>query len=374
MSFIRSVNVPTMRSNKTPVTAEVHRVQSVLIVDDEPLVRQAIGDALAIGRKVRIIEAGSIAAARAAMNDQPVDLVLVDVQLPDGDGLNFAHEIHEIDDKLQSIVITGDPTLPRAVAALRAGVVDFLTKPLKLEELSACVDRALVRRADTSRMASRVRRLRRLCRKLHRARTQVSQQVDILCNDLVSAYQELSDQMRTVQLTTEFKTILEQELDMEQVLRRMLESVLRHAGSTNAVIFLPTPDKGHSVGGYINYTFDKATADVLLDHLADVAAPRITTSTEPAIHLTDDVDINLWLSDDSAWLSECHVLALPCRHEDQTMASLLLFRDAADPFSQEAIETLKLLVPVFAAHLVKVVGIHHRHKPPVDLCDDDTPF
>lgn len=365
-----------MRSN-TPESKSAPQSQpfGVLIVDDEPDIREMLGDLLH-GQLVQIHAAANLDEAREIALTKSIDLALVDIKLPDGDGMELAEELHRRDPEMQSIVMTGKPSLKRAVEAMRLGSCDFVSKPLDINEISTCVERALRRRADGTKSQARVQRLKKLCRKLNHARHEVTQQVDILCNDLVTAYQELAGQMKHVQVTSQFKAILDQELDLEQVLRRVLEFVLQHLGSTNAVIFLPGTSGGFTTGGYINYSFDKETASVLLGHLADVAAPRIADAEE-LFHLTDNDQIHHWLSDDSAWLENCHVVGMPCRKGEDTMATLLLFRDSSEPFDTEAIESLCAIGPVLAAHLSRVIGIHHRlsdHMKEEDKGDDPLPF
>lgn len=347
----------------TDLNADLHTphdaplVFEVLVVDDEPDIREVLEDALEGRVNVRV--AGSVAEARRIAADHEVDVALLDVKLPDGDGLDFAEELRQFDPTLQTIVMTGKPSLKRAVQAMRLGAVDFLAKPIDLDELNACLDRALDRRARDARDRRKVTRLRKLCRRLNRARHEVTQQVDILCNDLVSAYQELAGQMKHVQVASQFKALLDQELDLEQVLRRVLEFVLQQVGSTNAAVFLPSMGGGWTTGGYINYTFDKETAGVLLSHLADVAAPRIAEAKGP-IHFTDNEAIRGWLGEDSAWLDDCHVVGLQCMGKDQVMAAVLLFRDAGQPFDAASMESLESITPILGEHLAKVVGIHHR--------------
>lgn len=347
----------------------------VLIVDDEPAVREVVAEALT-RCQMQVVEAATAAEARTALDERHVDVALIDVKLPDADGIDLAAQLKKLNPTLESIVVTGKPSTQRAVGALRIGAADFLSKPFDLNDLTERVDAAVRKRGDRDKQGARVDKLKKLCRKLNRERHEVTQQVDILCNDLVTAYQELAGQMRHVQLTTQLKTSLDPELDLETVLRRALEFVLEHIGPTNAVVFLPGRSGSHTVGGYINYTFDKETADVLLGHLADVAAPRI--AEEPTgIHLADDADINLWLSDDSAWLADCQVLAVPCRDEDEeTLANLLLFRDASDPFNEEHLETIEAIAPIFAAQLARVIGIHHRAatEEEDENWDDEIPF
>lgn len=337
----------------------------VLIVDDEPEVRQVLAGALR-QRRMGTREAASLAEAREEVRRGEVDLVLVDARLPDGDGLDLAEELNRRAPAVPAVVITGDSSFGRAVQAMRAGACDLVAKPLDLKELNRCVDRALQRRNEQRRLAHRVDRLRKLCRKLNRDRDRTHQQSDVLCSDLVDAYQQLAGQVRHVQLATNFRAVAEQELDLEQLLRRVLEFILEHFGSTNAVIFLPAVDGGHATGGYVNYTFERETVRVLLDHLAGAAAPRIAEA-ESAVHLTNDEAINEWLEEESGWLAGHEVIALPARHEGEILATLLLFREASEPFEEDAAEALEALSGPLAAQLVKLINVHHRligEEPP----------
>ncbi|MBI1368247.1 MAG: response regulator [Planctomycetes bacterium] len=368
-------SMPPLSTNDPPRRAKRRRRLSVLVVDDEQDIRSTVADALA-SSTMTIHHAASITEARAMARRHRLDLALIDLKLPDGDGMELAGELQQRSPSVHSIVMTGAPSVDSAVQAIRAGATDFLPKPFNVTDLRAGVDRALGRHRDETRAADRVKRLKNLCRKLNTARHEVTQQVDILCNDLVSAYQELAEQLKHVQATTQFQTIIDQELDLEQLLRRMLEFVLQQLGPTNAAVFLPAQVGGFTVGGYINYTFDKSAADVLLTHLADVAAPRIADRAE-VIHLKDNMDINLWLSDDSAWLVDCEVIGLPCHHDGEVLACLMLFRDANEPFDDEAVATLNAIAPIFGEHLVKVINIHHRHLDPDEDADtdpDEIPF
>jgi len=361
--------VTTAKISKQDLTIHPtrHKTRRAMIVDDEPEVREALAAALK-DQGLKIIEADCIATAERQLKCHKIDLMLVDVALPDGDGLTFVDSVAQHKAAPACIVITGNPSMQRAVTAMRSGVCDFLAKPLNLDELDQSVARALQQRDAAGKNVRRVRRLRQLCRKLNDARHQVTQQVDILCNDLVSAYQDLAGQMKHVQAVTQFKTQIEHELDLENLLRVTLEFLLQHIGPTNAVIFLPSTGGGFTTGGY--YTFDKDTAEVLLGHLADIAAPHIVEA-DGLIHLTDEMDINLWLSNDSAWLADSHVAAFPCRHDGDNLAAVMFFRDMDEPFDGETLETVSAIGPVLAQHLTKVIGIHHRLSDIMDEMDDD---
>lgn len=115
----------------------------ILVVDDEPDIRHLIQDILSDeGHSVRTAE--SIATARAALAAETPDLMLLDVWLPDGDGLHFLRERIEADGlPCPTVMISGHGTIESAVEAVRLGAYDFLEKPVSLAKLLLTVQRAL---------------------------------------------------------------------------------------------------------------------------------------------------------------------------------------------------------------------------------------
>src|SRR5690606_26159418 len=113
---------------------------------------------------------------------------------------------------------------------------------------------AAARRAERNRRRDqRVERLKKLCHTLNGARQQVSGQVGELCNDLVEAYRDMSEQLTDVRITGELGALLRQELEIEGLLRTTLEYALARLGPTNAAIFLPSSGGEFSLGAYVNH-------------------------------------------------------------------------------------------------------------------------
>lgn len=358
-------DVPQLPTVEGPEGQVQHRPFGVLIVEDEPDIREALGDALK-GGPIVVHQVGSLNDARQLISKEPIDLVLMDVSLPDGDGLDLTAEITGMDPDIESIVMTGRPSLERAVEAIRVGASDFLAKPLDLNELNKVVNHALKRRSEKSRKDDKIKRLTSLCRKLNKARHQVTQNVDVLCNDLVTAYQELSGQMKQIEAVSEFKNLIGEELDLEEVLRSFLEFTLDKIGPTNAVIFLPSQSGGWSVGGYVNYSCERESISVLLQHLSQVTADRLSQATE-LVKLSSPEAIENYFGEDINWLDNMHLIATPARDdEDETLAVVMLFRDDDEPFEEADIETLAAVAPSFGRHLVKVINVHHRSKHKFD--------
>jgi DNA-binding response OmpR family regulator len=317
-----------------------------------------------------LLEAGSIAEARAHLAQMPADLVLIEADLPDGSGLALAADIKRRRPITQTIVITSQPSIERAIEAIRLGAGDFLIKPLEAPVVTARMRKAVRRHHRERSRLRRMRRLRRACHKLNVAHEEVSQQVDVLCTDLVTAYQELATQIHQVSQTGPFTELLRNELDLEQVLRKTIEHVLNEAGPTNAAIFLPSSGDEHTLGGYVNYDKSDIAADLLLQHLADAVAPVVARSTQ-AVSIRDDQTLEVWFGDENDYLLENHVLAVACRHNDESLAVLVLYRHHAEPYAEHLVKHLDAIGPLLGQYLAKVIHVHHRHLPGLHLEDED---
>ncbi len=113
----------------------------VLVVDDEPDIRQLIGDIL-LDEGHQVETADSVAAARSAVSGFKPDLILLDVWLPDGDGVALLKEWQGQGTLVAPVVmISGHGTIETAVSALKFGAYDFLEKPVSLAKLLATVQR-----------------------------------------------------------------------------------------------------------------------------------------------------------------------------------------------------------------------------------------
>ncbi|BAO43357.1 sigma-54-dependent transcriptional regulator [Thiolapillus brandeum] len=115
----------------------------ILVVDDEPDIRDSVKDILEDeGYGVSVAENGE--AARAALRERRPDLILLDIWMPDIDGISLLKEWSEGDGlPCPVIIMSGHGTVETAVEATRLGAYDFLEKPLSLAKLLLTVERAL---------------------------------------------------------------------------------------------------------------------------------------------------------------------------------------------------------------------------------------
>jgi two-component system, NtrC family, response regulator PilR len=118
------------------------RSAQVLVVDDEPDIRELLELTLAkMGLGVDAV--GSIAEAKERLKSERYDLCLTDMRLGDGEGLDLVRHIAALAADLPVAVITAYGSAENAVAALKAGAFDYVSKPVGLEQLRALVKSAL---------------------------------------------------------------------------------------------------------------------------------------------------------------------------------------------------------------------------------------
>ena len=114
----------------------------ILVVDDEPSIRELIGLTVEpLGLTVR--EAGKLAEAERIFDEEPPDLVLTDLRLPDGDGMTMVERAGARSGSCPVAVITAYGTPENAVEAMRLGAFDYLSKPIDTNRLRSLVQHGL---------------------------------------------------------------------------------------------------------------------------------------------------------------------------------------------------------------------------------------
>jgi len=126
-------------SGERGIGARGHRV---LVVDDEPDIRELLELTLT-KMGLGVDSAGSIAEAKERLRDARYQLCLTDMRLPDGEGLELVRHISGLTGDLPVAVITAHGSAENAVAALKAGAFDYVSKPVGLEQLRTLVRSAL---------------------------------------------------------------------------------------------------------------------------------------------------------------------------------------------------------------------------------------
>jgi FixJ family two-component response regulator len=130
-----------------------HPEPIVFVVDDDLSVREALRSLIrSVGLRCETFATGT-EFLRHPRPDMPACLVL-DVHLPGGSGLDLPTELHELGADLPIIFITGHGTIPMSVRAMKAGALEFLTKPFSEQELLDAIRQALARDRETRALRS----------------------------------------------------------------------------------------------------------------------------------------------------------------------------------------------------------------------------
>jgi DNA-binding NtrC family response regulator len=133
----------------------------LLVVDDEVELMRALCDAL---REEGFEPTGLTdpAAAPNALRTGEFDLLLTDLMMPGTDGIGLLRRALEIDPNLVGIIMTGQGSIPTAVEAMKAGALDYLLKPFRLQQVLPVLDRAM----EVRRLRAENARLRRFVERL----------------------------------------------------------------------------------------------------------------------------------------------------------------------------------------------------------------
>ena len=116
--------------------------KKILIVDDDPALLDVCSRALAnVGYTV--FAASSAEEARPYIDENKLDLLILDIYLPNQDGISLLKDVYNIDPSLSAIVITGYPAVNTVMDAIRLNVQEYLCKPFTLPKLLGAVESSL---------------------------------------------------------------------------------------------------------------------------------------------------------------------------------------------------------------------------------------
>jgi YesN/AraC family two-component response regulator len=110
---------------------------SILIIEDEKILRDSLRDSLKDTHSVTTAENGE--AALELIKKSDFDILIVDVRLPGKSGIDVIRETKLMKPYIRSIVITAFPSVELAVEAMKYGAVDYLVKPIRFEELEGLI-------------------------------------------------------------------------------------------------------------------------------------------------------------------------------------------------------------------------------------------
>lgn len=182
--------------------------ERILIVDDEESVAITMQAILEMDGH-DVATAASVGDATRLVRSSEYDLVLSDLRLDDGDGLQIVAEAHRLWPESVCIILTGYASLDSAVKALREGAYDYLVKPCDVEELRLTVQRGLERRRLGKQLRERVQELEAANTTIQQLNRDLQRRVDEATAELRAQYERLQELDR---LKTQFMSVASHEL------------------------------------------------------------------------------------------------------------------------------------------------------------------
>jgi hypothetical protein len=202
-------------------------------------------------------------------------------------------------------------------------------------------------------------------RRLGEARRVISKKVDLLCNDLVTAYSELSKQFDGVRHQEGFRKYIGQAHDLEQLLCHAMDWLMRQVGYSNVAIWLAGEDGEFQLGAYMKYTL--AGENLLTEALKRVVLP--TAVRDGALHTQAKNLAARFTPQELSILGNQDLLAVNCTYLGESLATIMFFRDNKSPFTGDDQSLLRAISPIFAIALASMVRGGFTEDGP-----DENPF
>lgn len=340
-------------------------LQEVLVVDSDSRTTETIRlGALEKGLTVRA--AASVEQATLEMKRHPADLMIVNMQVGDNAGTQLLARLRELFPQAETIALSRAKTPEICLQAWRAGATDMLLGTMDVQEVKACLDRAVQRRANKDQAQARNRRLRTVCRSLNKARHEISQQVNLLCHDLVKAYQELAEQLNQTQVSGEFAALVGPEVEIETLIRRSMEWLLKKLGPVNAAVFLPDSERNFALGAYLNFD---TNADSMLLELVSQTIVAEAAEGASALLVETDQQIKDSFGAEANMLVGRSWLACGAYYQNECLAVIVVFRGQNEPLDPAWPALLESVGPVLAEKISRSIRIYQRALPQSDESD-----
>ncbi|MCB0407727.1 MAG: sigma-54-dependent Fis family transcriptional regulator [Bdellovibrionales bacterium] len=172
----------------------------ILIVDDEASLRSALFRALDRKGYQALTAASKKEAETIAQSDKAIHLALIDLKLPDGNGLQLMDSLRGLHKNIQFIVLTGFGSIETAVQATQKGAFHFVTKPFNLDEILSLVEKALTQ----GDLQTENQQLKSALHKKYRFNNIIGQSKEI--QDVLDLVERVADSDSTVLVTGESGT------------------------------------------------------------------------------------------------------------------------------------------------------------------------
>ena len=297
-----------------------------------------------------------------AAREEAVDLVIVDDSFPGSIRELLLAAVRERSPGASAVWLSASASVAETLAAMRIGFADILSLPLRGEEFEHRIDSVLRRADPMRRTAERAAHWEQVSRRLDRARRDADRAAADARSDLDDAREETRRRVEEAVVSSEFRTLLRQELDVENMLRTAMEYLLTRTGPTNAAVFLDNGEGRWNLAAYVNYRIPRTSIATALDKIAEQVCPSVAEQ-EGILCFSDVGEFVESIGPEGEPLADQEVVAFGCRRENECLAVAVLFRDRREPFPDSCAGLFDLLRAILAEQMSSIVRIHHRARP-----------
>jgi len=117
--------------------------ERILIVDDEIDMLELLELIITDRTDYEVVTTNNPLEVTELLKQQPFDLLITDLRMPDVDGIELIERVKQVDDQLPFIIITAYGTIESAVEAMRKGAFDYITKPFRQEQILLTIDKVM---------------------------------------------------------------------------------------------------------------------------------------------------------------------------------------------------------------------------------------
>jgi DNA-binding NarL/FixJ family response regulator len=294
--------------------------------------------------------------------------------------LELANDIRRLQPHASMVFAAPSVGVKDLTKAMQAGAVDFLAGPLNAEEVEERISLAATRSIELVDREERMHRLRSLSRRIDAESEPLEDIPTSVTNSDPDgpfaiespASQDDDRRLDEVAMCSEFRTLIRQELDVEDLLRTALEYLLVKTGPTNAAVYLAGGDESFGLGAYVNCDLPRKSVEPMLRRLCDEACPAISEHAdilrfEDANEFIAECDLGAEVSTD------IEMVAVPCHFDGECLAVMFLFRSEAESFEDSVAQTLDALREILAEQLATLIRVHNRMENawPEDVVDEE---
>jgi DNA-binding response OmpR family regulator len=254
-----------------------------------------------------------------------------------------------------------NPTPENIIEFVRCGGADFFCVPNDFNIMSERIHTILERAQNLKDQKEEAKKNAQKGNFMNEEIKRLSEENDSLCNDLANSNCETKKKIHQASIAAEFQTLVNQELEIESMLRTALGYLLTRIGATNAAVYLHEGGIDWGIGAYINYDRQPEQFQLLVDTLG----PEVCPSVSECKTIKKYKNVEAFASTygiDPVDFSGSEVVTIGCWYDNKCMAAIVLFRGDTNPFDEECIDTLETIQGIFGHQLGTILKIHRRSE------------